>query len=518
MIRLDHFVLNIDNKPVELNHLKKQIANVGYPFEPTWGKGTKGFKAANIWIGEQYFELIWLLTKDGGGWKDDWVEKYNKGHRGIIALYLMTDELDNIRESLIDRGIQVSEPQRISFRWFFGLLEKKMPWRSLFTPPIPGTSLQICFAALDSPQLMERVRQYMVPNSSDHGIVGIKEAIIANNFSEEALNYLKKLFPDSKQQGSYLVYDMGFTRLFFESWRETTPLSIELRAATTNQTYANKDFQIENVKVTNIFYPTSAAQDLLFYRRMGKGYPLILIHGAMVSGAMFSLKSVAEELSKDFDVIIPDLRGHGKSKNMPGPYTTAQHAEDIKKLSDAINIKNAYILGISYGGVVAQQITHSYPSLVNKLILGGTFSYNKITLREKIEAIIALLAMRLLGATRLLHLGVNYNPELKNEPVLKKEMQKMFADNDPKAAEATMKEVFTFDSRSWVHHIHCPTLVIEGSASITVPVHHAYFLHDKIKGSQLEIFEDASHVLLWTHSERFVNVVKNFLGRYPDVP
>jgi pimeloyl-ACP methyl ester carboxylesterase len=124
-------------------------------------------------------------------------------------------------------------------------------------------------------------------------------------------------------------------------------------------------------------------QDLLFYRRMGKGHPLILIHGAMVNGTMFLLKSVAEELSKNYDVIIPDLRGHGRSKNMPGPYTTVQHAEDVKKLLNALNIKNAYVLGSSYGGVVAQQLTYMYPSVVSKLILDGTFSYNKNYLTGK---------------------------------------------------------------------------------------------------------------------------------------
>ena len=75
-------------------------------------------------------------------------------------------------------------------------------------------------------------------------------------------------------------------------------------------------------------YNTMTTEDMLFYRRMGKGYPLILLHGAMVSGVMFSLKSVAEELSKSYDVIIPDLRGHGESQNMPGPYTAVQLAED----------------------------------------------------------------------------------------------------------------------------------------------------------------------------------------------
>lgn len=252
-------------------------------------------------------------------------------------------------------------------------------------------------------------------------------------------------------------------------------------------------------------------EDLIFCRRMGEGYPLILLHGAMVSGAMFLLKSVVEELSKNYDVIIPDLRGHGGSKNMPGPYTTVQHAEDIKKLLDALNIKNAYVLGSSYGGVVAQQITYMYPSVVSKLILDGTFSYNKITLREKIEAIIALFLLQLLGIRRLMRLTVKYGPEVRNDPTLQKEMQKMFADSDTKAATAVLKEAFTFDSRSWVHNISCPTLIIGGLTSVTVPIHHAYFLHDKIKGSKLEIFEDAGHVLLWTHSERFVSVIKNFL-------
>ena len=133
MIRLDHFVINIDNDMKRLKELKRHIEPLGFPFEPTWGKGTKGFQVANVWIGLQYLEMVWLKKKDGGGWKADWVEKYNNGHRGIIAIYLMTDRLDEIREELRSRGINVSEPERISFRWFFGLLKKTMPWRSMYT-------------------------------------------------------------------------------------------------------------------------------------------------------------------------------------------------------------------------------------------------------------------------------------------------------------------------------------------------------------------------------------------------
>jgi uncharacterized protein (UPF0254 family) len=90
-----------------------------------------------------------------------------------------------------------------------------------------------------------------------------------------------------------------------------------------------------------------------------------------------------------------------------------------------------------------------YPSVVSKLILDGTFSYNKITLRDKIEAVIALFLLRLLGIKRFMHL-TKHSPEpgFKNEPALKEEMQKMFADSDTKAATVVLKEAFTFDSRS----------------------------------------------------------------------
>lgn len=248
MIRLDHFVLNIDNDIEKLKILKKQIEPLGYPFEPTWGKGTKGFQAANIWIGLQYFEMVWLKTKDGGGWRSEWVEKYNNGHRGIIAIYLMTDKLDKIREELERRGIPVSEPERISFRWFFGLLKKTMPWRSVFTSPIPGTDLQICYGELDSPEIMEKMKAYMVPNATDNGIEGIKEATVKSNFSKEAWTYIQKLFPEAKQNGSRLTYDMGTTYLSFESC-EVLGLNVELKAVTANSNYKGKSFEIENVKV-----------------------------------------------------------------------------------------------------------------------------------------------------------------------------------------------------------------------------------------------------------------------------
>ena len=251
MIRLDHFVINIDNNQFNLAELKKEIGPKGYPFEPGRGKGTKGFKVANLWIGQQYFEMVWLKKADGGGWKKDWVEKYNSGHRGMIALFLMTDNLDEIRAGLLSRGVRVSGPERISFRWFFGLLKRTMPWRSIYTEPIPGTDLQICFGEMDSIKVMENMKRYMTPNSSSKGITGIKEALVKLNSSPEVSEYLKKLFPQLKKQHDKLVYEMDNSVLAFQL-SDKQGVEILLKATTSNIGLTGKKFRIENVEVINV--------------------------------------------------------------------------------------------------------------------------------------------------------------------------------------------------------------------------------------------------------------------------
>ena len=60
------------------------------------------------------------------------------------------------------------------------------------------------------------------------------------------------------------------------------------------------------------------ASNGIFYRVVGAGEPLLLLHGIMVSGDMFD--PLVALLSDRFRVLIPDLRGHGRSGALPGPY------------------------------------------------------------------------------------------------------------------------------------------------------------------------------------------------------
>src|SRR5919202_4054957 len=120
----------------------------------------------------------------------------------------------------------------------------------------------------------------------------------------------------------------------------------------------------------------------LFVHQSGAGTPLLLIHGLMVSGAMY--QPVLPALTTHYRVIVPDLRGHGRSGALPGPYRVEQLARDLAQLLDDLHLDSAHVLGYSQGGAVAQQFAHDYPRRVRSLLLACTFAYNMLSRRERL--------------------------------------------------------------------------------------------------------------------------------------
>jgi 3-oxoadipate enol-lactonase len=84
----------------------------------------------------------------------------------------------------------------------------------------------------------------------------------------------------------------------------------------------------------------------LYYRVTGRGPPLVLLHGLMASGAMFD--PLAELLRDDFRLLIPDLRGHGQSGEMGGPYDPATMAGDLESVMAEAGFARANLLGYSH--------------------------------------------------------------------------------------------------------------------------------------------------------------------------
>lgn len=244
-MNIDHIVVHIDHDERILEDLKRKTASVGIPFEPTWGKGTRGFKAANIWIGRQYFEIIRLLKSDGGGWVDRWVSKYNEGKRGAFCIFLQTHQIESMAEVLRKAGASIEGPTRLTFKGLFGLIKKTLPWELIYLPAIPGTDLEIGFIQYD-PDPKDRIKKFLVPNADENGFIGICSAEIFLPLSEEARGLIKQLFPGALENDKEIEVALRNGYLRFQDGN----LRVNLKADTQKSGLKGRSFSIANVSLS----------------------------------------------------------------------------------------------------------------------------------------------------------------------------------------------------------------------------------------------------------------------------
>jgi 3-oxoadipate enol-lactonase len=111
----------------------------------------------------------------------------------------------------------------------------------------------------------------------------------------------------------------------------------------------------------------------LFYQQTGSGPDVVLIHAVTSNLAVWMFSGLPDVLAADFRVTLYDLRGHGASERPPGGYTSADMAEDFRALHAALELGPAYLVGHSFGGVVAMHAAVTAPELVAGVVLSDSF-------------------------------------------------------------------------------------------------------------------------------------------------
>jgi len=252
-----------------------------------------------------------------------------------------------------------------------------------------------------------------------------------------------------------------------------------------------------------------AIADILYFTEQGSGTPLLLVHGVMITGAMF--EPVVAQFAARHRVIVPDLRGHGRSRGLPPPYTAAQLASDLACLLDHLGIATTAVLGYSQGGAIAQQLALDHPERCGGLVLACTYAFNRATLRERLEGNLVPLLLNVLGMRRFAKLviarGLARVAKERAEWVVD-----LIANQDRALMVEAWRQAMAFDSRRRLAEIKCATLIVAGADDDAVPRHHAEMLRDGIAGSRLVVIEDADHALIWTHPDVLVQVTEAFLG------
>lgn len=115
------------------------------------------------------------------------------------------------------------------------------------------------------------------------------------------------------------------------------------------------------------------------YRDVGDGEPLVMLHGFFSTGALW--EPFFDDFA-DYRLIVPDLRGHGRSTNPSGEFTHRQAARDVFGLLDSLGVERFRGIGSSTGGMTLLHMATSQPERVERMVLVGATSYFPESARE----------------------------------------------------------------------------------------------------------------------------------------
>lgn len=111
----------------------------------------------------------------------------------------------------------------------------------------------------------------------------------------------------------------------------------------------------------------------MHYRRQGRGEPLLLLHG--FTGAGSDWAPLVEPLANEYELILPDLRGHGRSTNPSGTYTHRQAALDLLALLDRLGIATCKAIGVSGGANALLHMATRQPRRIAAMVLVSAAAY-----------------------------------------------------------------------------------------------------------------------------------------------
>lgn len=110
-----------------------------------------------------------------------------------------------------------------------------------------------------------------------------------------------------------------------------------------------------------------------YYQQVGQGPDVVLLHGVSGNMAIWPLINLMPLLATEFRVTAYDLRGHGYSDTPPTGYTSADMADDLVKIQRALGLGPMYVLGHSFGGVIALHAALLYPEALAGLVLSDPY-------------------------------------------------------------------------------------------------------------------------------------------------
>jgi pimeloyl-ACP methyl ester carboxylesterase len=245
------------------------------------------------------------------------------------------------------------------------------------------------------------------------------------------------------------------------------------------------------------------------YERLGKGPPLVFVHGAAEDARVW--KPQLAGLADEFTVVAWDEPGAGRSSDPPEGFGLADHADCLAALIEAVALGPAHVAGLSWGGTIVLELYRRHPGLVATLILVDTYAGWKGSLpREEVQA-------RVAGVRRMLASPAEQfdptlpglfagDPPAEFVPLL----EQIAGDVRPRSLETQVLVMAEADQRDLLPQIRVPTLLIWGELDVRSPLSVARRLEQAITDAELVVIPDCGHVSNLERPERFNEAVRGF--------
>jgi pimeloyl-ACP methyl ester carboxylesterase len=238
---------------------------------------------------------------------------------------------------------------------------------------------------------------------------------------------------------------------------------------------------------------------------------VVLVHG--IAGDSSEWGPVLDRLSTQYDVVAPDLAGHGQSNRLRGDHSIGAFATWLRDVLEALEVERATFVGHSLGGGVVMQFAYQFPEYVERMALVSSGG-----LGREVSAVIR--AASLPGAEWVLG-GIGAAARTAQPLLGGNELLQRIAgltDSDRRAAFVRAVRAIASPGGQRVNAgdrlylaEDMPTLIVWGARDRIIPVSHAYATHQAVPGSQLVIFDEAGHFPHADDPTRFTDVVEEFV-------
>ncbi len=253
----------------------------------------------------------------------------------------------------------------------------------------------------------------------------------------------------------------------------------------------------------------------IYWNEVGKGEPLVLIMGLGCSSAMWF--RLVPLLAKHHRVILLDNRGVGQ--------TDVQHfvvhrvtnmASDVAAVMDAAGVDCAHVVGLSMGGMIAQEFALDYPERVRSLSLMATNCGGSRAVLADPKVWRLLFSKGEASPQQALELMRPYTYAAKTPDHIIEEDHAVRLANYPtlRGYQAQLYGLMGWSSYGRLPQLACPTQIIHGTEDLLIPLANARVLAKRIVDSELLEIEGASH---WLHSDRTeqcAKLLRNFSKKH----